>query len=569
MYCRAAEIGDHMGGLRALAIVLALQGCVSPTPDRRPLDRDRPLSLIFDADDARETIDMMVDSLLSDATVLEQASGRRPFLDLAALDNATTIHVDTRILTHSIRTKLIRSQQFRFVDRSQLAVDLDLLNTDQLGLVDPNAAYAGGSQETSDWYLYGQIFEMRDRGERTVDRYYMVSLNLRDRRSGEILWSDTSEIRKSARVPRFSSKRTVSFPSWWDNPIREDEGNYYYAAHGSSVTVADALRVAQSNAMDQIIARLGGGAVTESMRSYLISRIRHWSLHVKEEGRRLGRVDVWLIMKYPKEEFFSLAAHVTDGQQMLDMAHFAYDASKFEYALNLSKQVTVEYPMGSQPIFQTERAWLLIADCYVRLGYPARAINACQNVVALSGDVSFVQAANSRITEVQAGYSDLVFRRIFQGKRLAIVSITELDEISGRWLKIEAELESLIDRAGGVSIRRNPIRPSLDELKLLANDPDARDSLLRRLALDGLLVAEANGAIRTRITDSEGARLEDFRFEGATRVSAYIVEEKPLIWARSGLTGWNPISAAMCMDVLALNIMRDWQASAVKHFEEP
>lgn len=175
---------------------LWVQGCASAGVAHRSLDRERPLTLEFDSDDARRTVDAMVDSLLADPVILELAGEERPILDLAELGNATATHVDTRMLTHSMRTKLLRTQRFRFVDRSQMGEDLDMVYQDQSGLVDPDKAFTGGTQETADWYLYGQIFEVRDRGERVIDRYYMVSLNLRDRRSGEIIWSDTEEIRK-------------------------------------------------------------------------------------------------------------------------------------------------------------------------------------------------------------------------------------------------------------------------------------------------------------------------------------------------------------------------------------
>ncbi len=189
------------GLLLGLAMVWTL-GCASTGVAHRPLDRERPLSLEFDSDDARRTVDTMVDSLLSDPAIIALTSDERPILDLAELGNATATHVDTRMLTHSMRTKLLRSQRFRFVDRSQMGVDLDMVYQDQSGLVDPDKAFTGGTQETADWYLYGQIFEMRDRGERVIDRYYMVSLNLRDRRSGEIIWSESEEIRKEKARPR-------------------------------------------------------------------------------------------------------------------------------------------------------------------------------------------------------------------------------------------------------------------------------------------------------------------------------------------------------------------------------
>ena len=54
-------------------------------------------------------------------------------------------------------------------------------------------------------YLYGALTEMRQQVNGVTDRYYKFTLNLKDLRSGEIIWSDEQEIRKE------QTKSTMGF----------------------------------------------------------------------------------------------------------------------------------------------------------------------------------------------------------------------------------------------------------------------------------------------------------------------------------------------------------------------
>lgn len=189
--------------LCAAAITAAfVSGCASTGVQRTSVDRERPLTERFDPDDARKTVEFMVDSMLQFGPVVEITSAGRPVLDIAPMQNRTREHIDTRALTTSIRTKLLRTGQFRFKDRASSATDIEIMNEEnELGLVDRQKAVRPGSQSATELYLSGELMDMRTTAGRRIDQYYYIMMTLKDLNSGEIIWTDEQEIRKERKRP--------------------------------------------------------------------------------------------------------------------------------------------------------------------------------------------------------------------------------------------------------------------------------------------------------------------------------------------------------------------------------
>ena len=194
-------------GAAAAAI---LCGCAT-TARETQLDR-HAMSSALEPQDVRRTVEKMVDSMITDADVIKEVGGNKPVLDITGIKNRSTMHIDMNMITSSIRTKLIRSRLFRFVDRTTAADDLQFMNDQALnGLVDQRKAVRAGQQSAAQMILYGELSEMRqnvhDASENwmnitfseTTDRYYKFNLNLKDLRTGEIVWTDEQEIRKDEK----------------------------------------------------------------------------------------------------------------------------------------------------------------------------------------------------------------------------------------------------------------------------------------------------------------------------------------------------------------------------------
>lgn len=180
----------------ACAAAMALCGCVGPRASEVQLDQQAKTSRL-EPQDIRRTVEKMVDSMLMDREFIAEYVAGKPVLDIGPMENRTTMHLDMKSITDSIRTKLVRSRKFRFMDRTTSATDLQFMNDQQLnGMTDPSKAVAAGQQSAAQLYLYGALTEMHEKVGGVTDRYYKFTLNMKDIASGEIAWTDEQEIRK-------------------------------------------------------------------------------------------------------------------------------------------------------------------------------------------------------------------------------------------------------------------------------------------------------------------------------------------------------------------------------------
>jgi uncharacterized protein (TIGR02722 family) len=191
------------GMLGVAAAATMMTGCAT-APAVREVALDRaPITSKLEPQDVRRTVEKMAESLLSAPGVREAVGGTRPVLDIEPLKNRTSQHVDMVSVTDSLRSQLLRSGMFRFVDKSTSGTDIEFMDAQaQLGLTDQKKAIKPGQQSAAQMYLTGALSEIKNQVGRTVDQYYKFSMVLKDLRSGEIVWSDEKEIRKESVQPR-------------------------------------------------------------------------------------------------------------------------------------------------------------------------------------------------------------------------------------------------------------------------------------------------------------------------------------------------------------------------------
>lgn len=183
--------------LVSICSVFVCTGCRSAVvATETQLDR-KAMTAALEPQDIRRTVEKMVDSMLADQAFITEIGGKRPVLDITGIKNRSSMHVDMKSITSSIRTKLIRSRKFRFMDKTTSADDLQFMNDQALnGMTDQSKIVRMGAQSAAQMYLYGELSEMRQHVNGITDRYYKFTLNLKDIKSGEIVWSDEQEIRK-------------------------------------------------------------------------------------------------------------------------------------------------------------------------------------------------------------------------------------------------------------------------------------------------------------------------------------------------------------------------------------
>ncbi len=188
-------------GMKVLLAVAAigaisLSGCAS-TMQYGDAGSAKPISTEFGSSDLQQIAEAMVDSMISFPPMVEMTASRRPVVSVDKVKNKTMQHIDTESVTDSIRTKLIRSGKFRFIDRTTDDQTVEELKTQQdSGLVDKKTAINFGQQIGAEFLLTSNFSEIRQKAGSTTDVYYKFTMSLKNLKTGILEWSDEKEIRK-------------------------------------------------------------------------------------------------------------------------------------------------------------------------------------------------------------------------------------------------------------------------------------------------------------------------------------------------------------------------------------
>ena len=195
--------------LAAAAIALA-SGCAT-TVSYQDAGEASTLTRSFSRADLQQNVIAMVDSMLASPGLQRKIGMYFPntiptiSIPKGALKNQTyQMGLNLESLTDSIRTKLINSGMFEFVDTTADTMVMDEMMRDHdSALVDPNQTVAFGQQGTADYILYGTLSEMQESASRTSESYYKLTMQLLNKRTGKLDWADEKEIRKQSRRAGF------------------------------------------------------------------------------------------------------------------------------------------------------------------------------------------------------------------------------------------------------------------------------------------------------------------------------------------------------------------------------
>ena len=162
----------------------------------------------FGATDLQQIAAKMTTSLLIFPPIVQITNERRPVIVVEKVKNKTTQHIDTESVTDSIRTKLIRSGKFRFLDKSTDGQTISEIKRQQeQGLTKQSQAAQFGTQEGAEFILTANLSEISQKKEEFWNKkkavYYKFTMNLKNLRTGILEWSDEKEISKLKTDPRF------------------------------------------------------------------------------------------------------------------------------------------------------------------------------------------------------------------------------------------------------------------------------------------------------------------------------------------------------------------------------
>ena len=153
-------------------------------------------SIEFGSTDLQLIAEKMTQSMLESPVLTG-----RPTMALGAIKNKTSEYIDTKNITSSIQTALLKSGKVRFVrgmDEMQQGVD-QLQMQNQSGLYKKSTAAKVGNMIAAKYQLEGEFTSIVKQNKSVKDVFYKFTLKMYDIEQGTIEWEEEKEIRKSAQ----------------------------------------------------------------------------------------------------------------------------------------------------------------------------------------------------------------------------------------------------------------------------------------------------------------------------------------------------------------------------------
>ena len=175
------------------------------------------LTIGYGSTDLQNLAGDMVESLVSAPALsyLEnpgKGADKRVIVYVGGVENRTNEHIDTSGITDKIQNQLLKSGKFRFVaaDAGQAEI-ADQVRFQQSGIVREDMMRSFGKQLGADVILYGTLRSIDKKkgasistgGVRTKDKFYQYVMKCVNIDTGEILWIEESELRKTERAGIF------------------------------------------------------------------------------------------------------------------------------------------------------------------------------------------------------------------------------------------------------------------------------------------------------------------------------------------------------------------------------
>ncbi len=189
----------------AAAATTLLVGCASTSPtvgsgnvqygDAKAVEQ---VTNEFGSTDLQTIAESMARSLTQFAAT---AYKNRPLVTVADVKNRTSEYIDTRSITDSIKTQVLKSGAMRFaVDINQMQNQTDeLIRQNQSGLYKQSTTAKTGKMEGAKYRVEGTITSIVKSSSSTKDVYYKFTLQLIDTEAGVAEWMDEKEIRKTSK----------------------------------------------------------------------------------------------------------------------------------------------------------------------------------------------------------------------------------------------------------------------------------------------------------------------------------------------------------------------------------
>jgi uncharacterized protein (TIGR02722 family) len=206
-----------MNKLTVLSLLLACAACSSVAYDDP--DKVETLNIDFGSTDLQTLAGNMVDSLIQSPQLnyikhdYDDKGDQRIVTVMGGVENRTSEHIDTQSITDKMQVKLLNSGKFRFVaaEQGQSEIEKQVSFQQGSGRVEAEKAREFGKQFGADVVVYGSLRSIEKEKDRSIesggtkkdDVYYQFVLNCVNIDTGEIIWAEEAELRKTAKTGIF------------------------------------------------------------------------------------------------------------------------------------------------------------------------------------------------------------------------------------------------------------------------------------------------------------------------------------------------------------------------------
>ena len=198
-------------------LLLACAACSSVEYDDP--DKVETLNIDFGSTDLQTLAGDMVDSLIQSPQLnyiqhdYDDKGDQRIVTLMGGVENRTSEHIDTQAITDKMQVKLLNSGKFRFVtaEQGQSEIEKQVQFQQGSGRVATEQAREFGKQLGADVIVFGSLRSIEKEkgrsiesgGTRKDDVYYQFVLNCVNIDTGEVIWAEEAELRKTAKTGIF------------------------------------------------------------------------------------------------------------------------------------------------------------------------------------------------------------------------------------------------------------------------------------------------------------------------------------------------------------------------------
>lgn len=144
------------------------------------------------------TAETMVNSIYEHLNKKKKAH----FLELEKIENRSSEHIDTRILTNEIVSSLIK-REIVFVDRTKRSDSIKEIEMAQKGMIRSDSEIKAGNLLSPNYKLSGEINDNVNYDDGKKEQYIVVTMRLISLETGALEWQNQKKFLKVSNVESY------------------------------------------------------------------------------------------------------------------------------------------------------------------------------------------------------------------------------------------------------------------------------------------------------------------------------------------------------------------------------